>query len=425
MNSTMNCTFPYPFQPNPYPPSNLICTAGSTEFQINTDTGGGSSSVASLSNGGFVVVWFSNNVYGQLYSSTGAIVGSEFQVNSASLYTNSVAAVAGLSNGGFAVVWGGYEGGGIYGQMYINEGTAVGSEFQVNTDTYQDSMPTVTALSNGGFVIVWQASYYNIHGQIYSSTGERVGSEISGGTAFTDTNPAVAGLNNGDFVVLCLEQYGVGIVYGQVFSNKGTVAGSPFGAVGLAVAGLSNGGFIVVGQEAGNIYGQMYNNKGTAVGSGFQVNTDTGVDIDPSVASLSDGGFVVVWNSNNVYGQIYNSTGDVVRSEFQVNADTCQDSMPAVAGLTSGGFVVVWEGCNNGNIYGQIYDSTGEKGAPAPPPSTVSLCNMPEQCYNSASQGTYNLATQIVIPINTDFCQVSSQVCASPLTTHQSQYTAK
>ena len=49
--------------------------------------------MTALSDGGFVVTWTSDGqdgsgygVYGQRYSSTGAAVGSEFQVNTATLH---------------------------------------------------------------------------------------------------------------------------------------------------------------------------------------------------------------------------------------------------------------------------------------------------------------------------------------------------
>ena len=64
------------------------------------------------------------------------------------------------------------------------------------------------------------------------------------------------------------------------------------------------------------VYGQLFNADGTKSGSEFQVNTYiTGSQLDSSVASLSNGQFVVTWQSfgqdgdrNGVYGQIFESS---------------------------------------------------------------------------------------------------------------------
>ena len=90
------------------------------------------------------------------------------------------------------------------------------------------------------------------------------------------------------------------------------------------------------------------------IGPEFQVNTYTKMEqIRQSVARLSDGGFVVTWeswgqdgpNGNvGVYGQRYRATGKRVGTEFRVNTTTKgQQIYPSVAGLAGGGFVVVWQ----------------------------------------------------------------------------------
>ena len=104
------------------------------------------------------------------------------------------------------------------------------------------------------------------------------------------------------------------------------------------------------------------------VGPEFRVNSfRTGDQYGPSVAGMNDGGFVVTWNSERqdgssfgVYGQRYDSAGNRVRKEFQVNTYTKKDQFdPSVAGLSDGGFVVTWgshgqDGSLFG-VYGQRY----------------------------------------------------------------------
>ncbi len=71
------------------------------------------------------------------------------------------------SAGNFVVVWdsrGGFgndtSGNSIQGQIFDSAGTAVGSQFQVNTYTYDYQFSTQVAVSPGGnFVVVWSSFY--------------------------------------------------------------------------------------------------------------------------------------------------------------------------------------------------------------------------------------------------------------------------
>jgi Ca2+-binding RTX toxin-like protein len=89
------------------------------------------------------------------------------------------------------------------------------------------------------------------------------------------------------------------------------------------------------------------------------------------VAALADGGWVVTWasdgqdgSSGGVYGQRYTSGGVVSGPEFQVNAFTTGDqSNPSVTALSDGGWVVTWnsseqDGSGYG-IYSQRYSADG------------------------------------------------------------------
>jgi hypothetical protein len=81
-----------------------------------------------------------------------------------------------------------------------------------------------------------------------------------------------------------------------------------------AIAGLNDGGFVVTwtspdGEDEG-IFGRRYTAAGEPVGVQFRVNrTATRTQHDSSVVALKDGGFVVVWQSHEagdtaaIYGQ--------------------------------------------------------------------------------------------------------------------------
>jgi hypothetical protein len=147
-----------------------------------------------------------------------------------------------------------------------------------------------------------------------------------------------------------------------------------------SAAGLPGDGFVVAwGSNAQDgsgygVYGQVFDSAGNRVGSEFRVNTYTNNSQNfPSVAGLSDGGFVVTWessgqdgSSNGVYGQVFDSSGDKAGNEFRVNTyTTSSQTGPSTAGLAGSGFVVTWaslsqDGSGYG-VYGQVFDSAGNK----------------------------------------------------------------
>ena len=125
--------------------------------------------VAILSSGGFVVVWTgdyqdgdSRGVFGQRYNSSGSAAGSEFQVNTYTTDYQGMTSVSHDSSGGFVVVWTSayqdLDGLGVFAQRFDSSGSAVGSEFQVNTYTTGDQWSERTSVSHDpsdGFVVIW------------------------------------------------------------------------------------------------------------------------------------------------------------------------------------------------------------------------------------------------------------------------------
>jgi methionine-rich copper-binding protein CopC len=368
-------------------------------------------SVAGLDGGGFVVTWASpspqttDNVYGQLYTSGGKRVGTrEFRVNGKAKHNQNRPSVAGLADGGFVVVFQaqGYKKDretGVYGRRYDAAGNAVDAkEFRANKtlDGFQD-YPAVAGLADGGFVVVWRSAdddKYGIYGQRFDADGNRVGKRefgVNKTTANTQGNPSVAGLEDGGFVVTwqSLAQDGGGWgTYGQRYDAAGkrvgrrefrvnkTTAQNQFNP---SVAGLEDGGFAVAWQSAGQdgssygVYGKQYNAAGKRVGrKEFKINKYTAsVQGVPSVASLSNGGYVVSWESYQqdgdnygIYGQQYNKKGKRVGDrEFMVNSYTTSvQRNSSVAGLSKKNrFVVTWE--SNGQD-GDRYGAYGQRFRP-------------------------------------------------------------
>jgi serralysin len=384
------------------------------EFLINTYTTNNQQnpSVTGFSDGSFVVTWESigqdtsgYGVYGQRYKADGTKNGEEFKINTRVIDDQNKPSITGFSDGSFVVTWqsdsqdGSQEG--IYGQRYNADGTANGGEFLINTDTDSHQQnPSVTELSGGGFVVTWNSEEYysygngygnydfDVSGQRYNADGTANGTEfkINTTTASDQQNPSVTELSDGGFVVTWESYYQDGSgwgVYGQRYNAGGTANGNEFkinttttfSQLNPSVTELSDGGFVVTWQSSGQdgpgwgVYGQRYNDDGTTNGNEFQINTTTASDqLNPSVTELSDGGFVVTWQSSGqdgsvygVYGQRYNADGTTNGTEFPINTTTdSHQQNPSVTELSDGNVVVAWESFNQdgsgSGVYGQRLD---------------------------------------------------------------------
>ena len=81
---------------------------------------------------------------------------------------------------------------------------------QINRWNVNDQTnPKVSTLSDGNYVVVWQSYLevsigFSIYGQIFYSNGAKKGNEfrVSNFTALNETNPNVAALSNGKFMVI-------------------------------------------------------------------------------------------------------------------------------------------------------------------------------------------------------------------------------
>ncbi|MCR5864838.1 hypothetical protein [Aquincola sp. J276] len=304
--------------------------------------------IAVLADGSYVIAWESQaqdgagtGVYWQRFAANGTAIGPEVRAAGATEGEQRQPHLAALSDGGFVLTWednSGVDGSGqgVIGQRYNGAGVAQGGNFIVNTTTSSAQYDGAVAGYIGGFAAVWSSAQaggngYDIILKRFDNTGavtlaETRISTVPGqpGTAqpSTQEQAQIAARADGSLVV--------------VWTDQGSNDGSSYGVYGRTVA--ANG----------------------TLGDTFLVNTTTaGYQYEPSVALLSNGGFVVVWRSDGqdgssagVYGQRFDAAGLKVGGEFMVNESTTGGQyQPAVTGLSTGGFVVSW--------YNDNYDTTG------------------------------------------------------------------
>lgn len=107
---------------------------------------------------------------------------------------------------------------GCLAQHYDADGAMLGTEFRINTETFDDqSSPQIAAMADGGFVVVRKSNLqdsgsYGIYGQRYDANGDTVGAETLINTVSDRGHfwPTIAALADGGFVVSWPTFIGVG-----------------------------------------------------------------------------------------------------------------------------------------------------------------------------------------------------------------------
>jgi hypothetical protein len=379
-----------------------VVTRVGAEFRVNAYTSGSQSPprIAIDTDGDFVVVWQSylqdgylTGVFGRRFSSVGAPLGVEFQVNQRTLGDQSNPAVARDADGDFVVVWqsnsqdGSFYG--VFARRFGSSGAAQGIEFQVNTHTADvQSFPSVAMVPSGDFVVVWRSwaqdgTGYGIFGRRFKLSGSPEGLEfmVNAYTSGTQDFPAVDRAPDGSFMVAWVDggRDGNGSgVFARRFNASGLAKGldfqinshTPNGQSVPAIAVAPDGDAVVVWSSLGQgssdqgVFGQRFSSDGLRQGGEFEISkyADDNSQSFATVDTDDEGGFVVVWRSTEaqdgflegVFGRRFDSLGLVVGTDFQVNAYTTgHQRTPTLAVEPGGEFVVAW------TSVGQDGDSNG------------------------------------------------------------------
>ncbi len=398
----------------------LRLVAADEAVHATNEIGAGKSAVASLADGGHLVVWSSYGqtpdssewgVFAQRYDEAGEKVGTAFLVNTYTSLTQISPSAAGLPDGGFVVTWESYgqapdsSDSGIFGQRFDASGAPAGGAFLVNQTTTGGQLESsVSVLANGNIVVTWSgfnsdSTDSEIYARIFAPgaggmtavTAEFVVNTNTSGFQSTSSE-TVAGLAGGRFAVVwddssgqdgsgpgvflrVYEADGTAVNTNQVQVNA-TTAGEQYQA---SIAALSDGSFVATwvsddGSGSGSeIFARRFDANGNALGDDFQVNTWTeSTQSAPKVSGLADGGFVVAWMSHRVdagdtfdiTGQRYDAAGNAVGGEFFINAATPgEDRYPALALRGDGALIATWTD-NDLQTHQKIIESFGPYAAP-------------------------------------------------------------
>ena len=275
-----------------YSTNDILVSSFPNNFQINP-------ALTVLSNGSVAVVWASYNqvgsnsmqdVYGQLLSTNGTMIGTNFLVNQFTSFNQRTPTVAALKNGGFVVGWISEQqrslspGWGTnttftsaaaalvpsvdaYARLFSPNGTATTGEFLVNTGVNACANPAAAVAADGSFLLAW---------------GEK-----------DRTNPT----NSWDIYARSFTSAGVGgtvtVVNSHLYGDQFVPRVSGIGMDYLVTwTSLGQGG------SREGVFARFVHNDGALVGAEFRVNTTTvGQQMQPAVASDGVSQFLAVWTS--------------------------------------------------------------------------------------------------------------------------------
>ncbi|MFK7916177.1 MAG: DUF4347 domain-containing protein, partial [Pseudomonadales bacterium] len=334
-------------------------TPASNEFLINSTTTNEqrSPSVAMNSSGDFVVAWTSAGqdqgvslgTYAQRFSADGTPQGSEFKVNDNTNDDQWRSRVAIADDGQFAIVFTdeGSNSGDLYLQRYAADGTALGSNTIVNTTTSNMQSFADIAIdgATGNILVTWESTGPSgIYGRLLDSGGTAITSEfqVNSTTAGIEQNAKADFAEDGSFVIV----WDSGVVgaedmVARMFAADGTAVTGEISVNGYTsgsqnygdVAVHDDGRFVVTwaGDESGGgqgIQAQLFASDGSKIGPQFLVNeTVSGSRTNPSVDFVGDS-TIFSWSgegtgdSDGVYTRIIEQPGVASAPDTFVSATT-------------------------------------------------------------------------------------------------------
>lgn len=376
-------------------------------FKVNDDTGVFEQehpSVAMDSLGNFVVVWADErngnfDIYAQQFTSNGSVIGNNFKLNddagdAVQYWPNCARA----KDGSFIATWvdkrinDDYN---IFAQRFSPGGSALGNNFQVNTDAGDafQLRPVVSIDAVGGFKIAWEDnrnSEWDIFIQLFQNDGSPIGNNfiVQGNPQGTgQRNARTSGDPLGDFVI-CWEDDRND--YADVYARRYAFNGNPIGdcfkvnddttgqyQYNARVCMDDNGDFRIVWQDHrmgwnGDVFAQSYLNDGTAVADNLKVNDDAGSENQqwPSLAVDGNGNMIFAWVddrdfNSTIYAQRFSASGTALGDNFKVVDDSLGNLYtiePSVAASQNSEFIITWADLRNGycfEIYAQRFSADG------------------------------------------------------------------
>jgi hypothetical protein len=360
-------------------------------------------SLAALSTGGLVAVWQGSDtiaggagagLWAQLRDAAGSATGPAFALTpNGDARLEGEPAVSALSGGRFVVAYSVMDGGAMRIACRVVEANgSAGAEKVLDAGGSGDAaMPAVATLADGSFAVAWRSGG-TVHVQQVAADGSLAGAQQVLGVLSSAFSPSLAALKQGGYVVSWGEINDGNVYAATSGSNQAFVVNGDGYAASLATAAplphvttLANGNFVIAwdsyvnapfGFASSDIFFQLYDSSGHALGGPVQANLDGGSGrYDAAVTALSDGGFVLAWQSqtgdydgSGVFGRRFGADGSAIDPrEFEINQmRTGDQASPDIVALAKGGFAVAWVDSQAGaaSVEARVYTAPGALTSP-------------------------------------------------------------
>lgn len=326
-----------------------------------------------------------------LNNSLSPVVPRSFRVNETIAGDQQNPVVRMLPDGSAAFVWQSGPAGqeDIFARFVSPDGLFLGGEIRVNSFTQgPQTDPQIALLEDGNLVVVWTSfgqdgSMAGVFAQRLSPTGAKLGPEfrVNVVTQFNQRSPAVAGLADGDFIVVWISEQ-------QRFENSVDLFARRFKADGTPVTGevlvtasanlsanptivrAGNDRFVIAWSSQSltelrhgwNVIACAYNLAGVPQGDPVRLNEFTlGHQYAPKLAA-NGSTVLVTWTSEyqdgsreGIFGRFFSTEGTPLGNEFQVNTLAISRQIyPAVAADGQDRFLVAWSSYVGGNVSFEI-----------------------------------------------------------------------
>ncbi len=377
------------------------------EFQINSYTTSDQASPSIAYNGSrYCVAWASNGqdgdgygVFAQIFDSNAVKIGSEFQINT---YTTNYQYNVLITNKGdnFLAVWNSRgqdsDNGGVFGQLLDQNGTKIGSEFQINTYTADLQHPQSIVSNDEGYLVSWisrgqDGDLNGVYAQLLHADGSKRGNElrINTTTAGHQLYPIIIPVNDGytafwtgqlasTFFGIFTKHLGFTDIVNPDTDNDMLTDGNEVNLYGTSPLDNDSDGDLLSDADEVLTYDTSPLNSdtdGDTLTDGFEVS----VGMNPKVNDLAgdqdnDGltnaeeiqlgtDILKADTDNDGLSDFVEAKTYQIGPEFQINTFTLSSQHDPAVSSNGDGYFVTWTDnrqLNAGaNIYGQFLDSSG------------------------------------------------------------------
>ena len=272
-------------------------------------------------------------------------------------------------------------GGKVGAQLFSSSGAMIGSFITVDSSSIFPPALAV-AFGQGVYLEVWSdnaapsniggGNQINIFGQLIAPSGKKIGSSfhlLISGTGYTSQKICAVKPSGVNFLVV-FQDPSTRFIYGQLVTASGALSGPAFlisdqpdNGNGAAVD-FDGSNYLVVWQSnngsTGNVnktYGEFVSINGSA-GNPFQISETTSLDQNPLAVTYDGAHYLVVWDKDTqlqtegapadwtLYGRLLSPNGDFLGDEKVLAAGSDNQAFPSLA-FDGVNYLLVWTSYTN------------------------------------------------------------------------------